>query len=136
MATDNAYPEPPTSGPFHTKGIGDLASLDTEGAETRQSALRYNQNKPQLSFILSAPAAMDELARVLEFGAQKYERDNWKKGMTKEVVADSALRHLSAMLNGEVLDPESGLRHSAHFLCNAMFLAEFDTRGDYDGEEN
>lgn len=104
-------------------------------AAEQATATRHNQGKPMLSFILSAPAAMDELARVLEFGAQKYERDNWKKGMTKEIVADSALRHLSAMLNGEVLDPESNLRHSAHFLCNAMFLAEFDARGDYRNEQ-
>lgn len=118
-------------------------------AEMRTEALRFNAGKPQMSYLLSAPIAMAGLVSVLEYGAEKYERDNWKRGMTKESILDSMLRHQTALANGQVFDtdpncPEcngeeqcrnhSGLRHSYHIMCNAMFLAEFDGRGDYDDE--
>jgi hypothetical protein len=32
-------------------------------------------------------------------------------------------RHINALLQGEDDDPESGLAHVGHILCNAMFLS-------------
>lgn len=96
-------------------------------------AQRHNANKLQLSYLLEAPHAMADLARVLEFGAKKYARGNWKKGRPPLDTIDSLLRHLMAYVNGEDCDPESGLPHTAHVLCNAMFLAEHShTRPDLD----
>lgn len=48
-------------------------------------------------------------------------RDNWKNGLDNTEILESAMRHLIAMLDGEELDPESGLPHSDHLLCNIMF---------------
>ncbi len=84
-------------------------------------ALRYNKNKPKLSLI--DLSKMEDCANVLEFGAKKYSRDNWKKGLPLSEILDSMLRHIAAIQKGEWLDPESGLPHIGHIQCNALFLA-------------
>lgn len=66
------------------------------------------------------------MVKVLEFGSIKYLPDNWKKGMPREQILNSAMRHLTAMLDGEEIDSESGLPHSAHVACNMMFLSFFE----------
>lgn len=92
---------------------------------------RHNDGKPQLSYILEFANAIKSAAAVFVFGAIKYARGNWKKGMPREEVIDSLLRHLTAYQNGELNDPESGLPHVGHIMANALFLAEFEQRGDY-----
>lgn len=66
------------------------------------------------------------MVKVLEFGAIKYLPDNWKKGMPREQILNSAMRHLTAMLDGEEVDSESGLPHVGHLMCNATFLSFFE----------
>ena len=85
---------------------------------------RYNDGKEQLSMILEARNALYGCAKVLEFGKAKYDRGNWRNGLNHTETCDSLLRHLSAYLSGEDLDPESELPHVDHVLCNALFLAE------------
>lgn len=55
----------------------------------------------------------------------KYEPENWKK-VGKVHYLRSMESHVQAMKRGEVLDPESGLPHSAHAACNMMFHHYFD----------
>lgn len=86
-------------------------------------ALRYNEGKPKLSYVLSAKHALEGAAAVMEVGAKKYERDNWKKPFPKEVLVDSLLRHLVDFMDGVDLDSETGLPHVDHILCNAIFLS-------------
>lgn len=91
--------------------------------DTMKKSLRYNEGKPKLSFVLSAKPALEGAARVLEKGADKYERDNWKEHTELDVPIDSLLRHLAAFCDGEALDAETGLPHVDHILCNALFLS-------------
>jgi hypothetical protein len=85
-----------------------------------ERALRYNEGKPKLSYI--SLKCFEPCARVLEYGAQKYARDNWQKGADITLLLDSLLRHIAALQAGEVLDKESGLSHIGHIQANAMLL--------------
>lgn len=98
-----------------------------------KKCLRYNEGKPKLSYCLLGAASIIGEAKVWELGEGKYERANWLKCAPYTEVADSLLRHLTAFLNGEDLDAESGLPHADHVLTNARMLSQsFHTRKDLD----
>lgn len=81
----------------------------------------------KLEYGLLPPLALEETVKVLTFGAQKYERDNWKKVPdSKRRYFDAMERHIWAWKKGEQLDPESGIHHLAHAMCCLMFLYEHD----------
>jgi hypothetical protein len=68
--------------------------------------------------------AKKEIAKVLEFGANKYGRDNWRNCTDNYRYLDATLRHLDAFIDGEDLDSESNLNHLAHAAANLMILIE------------
>lgn len=82
---------------------------------------RFNDGKRQWTLIDFD--ALEDMVKVLEFGAQKYSAHNWKKGLKITGIVESLMRHLLAFTSGEDLDQESQLPHTAHILCNAMFLS-------------
>jgi len=67
-----------------------------------------------------------ECAQVFEYGRRKYAAWNWAKGMPWSAVISSAARHLLAMIDGEVLDAESGLPHRGHVFCNIVMLLAYE----------
>lgn len=87
------------------------------------NGLRYDAGK--IRFDLIPPNAYKELGKILTYGSQKYAPRNWEKGMEWSKVIASLKRHLLAFELGEDRDPESGLLHIAHVMCNAAFLAEY-----------
>ena len=81
----------------------------------------------KLEFGLLPPLAVEEVVRVLTFGAKKYERGNWQKvPESKRRYFDAMERHIWAWKKGEKLDTESGIHHLAHAMCCLMFLYEHD----------
>lgn len=81
----------------------------------------------KLEYGLLPPLALEEVVKVLTFGAQKYERDNWQKvSDAKRRYFDALQRHIWAWKQGEQIDPESGIHHLAHAMCCLMFLFEHD----------
>lgn len=94
-------------------------------------AKRYNKGKARWSLVDFE--ALSGLVEVLEFGANKYGENNWRKGLKTCSIVDSTLRHLYSYLLGEDLDKESSLRHIDHALANLMMLSRMDkSRKDLD----
>lgn len=69
------------------------------------------------------------VAKVLAFGASKYQPRGWEAGITYSRVFAAAIRHADAHAAGDLLDAETGLPHESHFWCNVMFLVVFAQRG-------
>lgn len=63
------------------------------------------------------------------FGTEKYVKNGWRNGMEWSRLVDATLRHLTAWMEGEEVDPESGVSHLYHAACNLMFLSEYQERG-------
>lgn len=101
------------------------ASTNTSVPVTKQSSagLKYDAGKPSMSLI--DREALIQLANVLDYGARKYSAHNWRKGIQWSRTIDAAIRHLVAFNDGEDMDPETGLNHIAHAMCNCMFLLNF-----------
>ncbi len=91
------------------------------------SANKNDHDKPRLDLL--SRTALEELGRVLGHGADKYGDNNWRKGMKWSRLYAASLRHLLASMDGETLDPETGLAHTAHVMANMMFLVEYQKRG-------
>lgn len=117
--------------------IGELKDFTTREQtlqeHKKQLADRFNEGKIQWSLVDFK--SLEPMVRVLEYGAKKYSKDQWKLGLPTLEVCESLLRHTFAFMNGEDNDSESLLSHIGHIQCNAMFLAyilrekkELDTR--------
>jgi len=89
----------------------------------KEQADRYNEGK--LHWGLVDFASLQEMVKVLEYGANKYSRDNWKKGLGRTEVLESTMRHLTAMFAGEEIDEESSLPHVGHVMCNMLFYSYY-----------
>ena len=99
----------------------------TEGKAPQPLAMRFNEGKPKLSYLLDFPHAMQYHANQSEAGAKKYALLNWRKGLPRRAIIDSLLRHLTAYAAGEEIDAD-GLPHLGGIVWNAMVLAEMHHR--------
>jgi hypothetical protein len=90
----------------------------------RQGA-KYDKDKPL--FDLLPPVGIAHVAHVLTYGAKKYAPENWRKVVGwRWRYLGAALRHLFAYMNGDRVDPESGMLHLAHAACCLLFMIELD----------
>lgn len=95
------------------------------------TGVKYDQDKPPLDLL--DPLALEGLAAVLAFGANKYAAHNWRGGLAYSRLIAALFRHLFAVLRGQDLDEESGLPHIDHVGCCWMFLSNMmKTRPDLD----
>ena len=73
--------------------------------------------------------AIDEMAKVLTFGAKKHSANSWQDLENGEERYRAALlRHVFAIQRGELYDEESGLLHAAHAETCAAFLIELQMK--------
>ena len=66
------------------------------------------------------PEFITEIGYVLEYGANKYGENNWRKGFKWMRIYASTLRHLFAWAMDEDTDEESGFTHLSHAAANII----------------
>lgn len=100
---------------------------DPTGKSPNESGAKLDSGKirPRL-IICDMATALQEVAKVGTFGAQKYSEGGWKSVPEAEKrYTDAMLRHILAEAAGEVVDGDSGILHAAHIAWNALALLEF-----------
>jgi hypothetical protein len=108
--------------PAQQKHLDQQREKVLEDQKKSTTAIRYDSGKADWS--LMPWEAVEEINKVLEFGAKKYAKHNWQQGegFSYTRVLNSLLRHVFSYMRGEDLDPESGLSHMAHAGCNVLFI--------------
>lgn len=92
---------------------------------------KADSSKPRWSLLPEDTIA--DVIDVLEFGAKKYQVDNWQHVPDARTrYYDATMRHIEAWWRGEKNDVESGLHHLSHAVCCLLFLMWFDSKVDYD----
>lgn len=81
---------------------------------------KFDQGKPKLHLLVKE--ALDGAAYAFMMGEEKYGKWNYREGIEYTKICDSLMRHTLAFLNGEDLDPESGLPHTFHINANAHII--------------
>jgi len=90
-------------------------------AEAPELGRKFDAGK--LDYTLVPFEGLEEIIKVLMFGAQKYDRHNWKHvDNAPQRYTAAAFRHLAAHTRGEMTDHETGLSHLAHAGCCVLFL--------------
>ena len=103
-------------------------SVDATGGAMNAEGNRMNVGKPP--WHLLPWDAVEEVVRVIDFGAKKYNPRGWEeKPLSWVETCASMTRHTVRFLFGEDRDPETGLHHMAHAACNALFLVAYSLRG-------
>ena len=78
----------------------------------QDQTLKKDKNKPPIHLL--DRDFLEGTAQVMAFGAEKYRRFGWKDGVAHTRLLDAAMRHIIAIIDGEDIDPESGLPHRHH----------------------
>lgn len=116
-----AYNGHPYDSPCWRCNFGDMWKAKEETTKFSAPTMGIKHDNEKIDWTLLPFKELEEVVQVLEFGAKKYSRDNWK---TVEVdrYKKALMRHTIAYTSGEITDPESGKSHLAHVICNALFI--------------
>jgi len=94
---------------------------------------KYDGDKPKLHLL--PPKSMLEIGKVLTYGAEKYDAENWRKVPDlQNRYTSAALRHIFAHIEGEENDEETDLSHLAHAMCCLLFKLEDELIGKSEKE--
>lgn len=104
----------------------------TQPKEDRGGGLKDDSGKEQPRLLhQGCPLALAEVVKTLTFGARKYAPNSWQ--LVEDAAnryQDASYRHDSKRCQGELIDPETNVRHRAHHIINELFLLELELRGE------
>ena len=97
-----------------------------DGTPVKTDFVKHDTGKAPLSLLAQFGYELSQVAHILDYGAKKYDKDNWKKCDDVSRYYDAALRHMLAYAGGEYSDPESDYPHAAHVITNMLFAMYLD----------
>lgn len=103
-----------------SKEIAERDDLVCKAVKPSQSNKADSGKSNPLLIEVDLAKALAVINRVLDYGAEKYERAGWKK-VEPERYNAAARRHRRDRDVGQMFDAESGLAHLAHEACNNLF---------------
>lgn len=99
--------------------------IDPNGLKNSDLGAKADAGKAPLEMLSQFASPLEEVAKLLQFGAEKYTRGGWK------YVVDGKERYTSAMLRhlfreeDELVDPETNLYHATAVAWNALARLHF-----------
>ena len=94
--------------------------------DTKAEGIKHDQQK--IRWDLVPFDAVNEIAKVLTFGAEKYAARNWEKGMDWSRAFGALQRHLTRWFHGQDKDKETRITHLANAGCCLFFLLAWELR--------
>ena len=85
--------------------------------------IKCEEGKPMLHLVPTLWTRV--LARIFEYGLEKYYRESWKKFTLEKANEDlipAAMRHIDAYRDGEYLDPETNQPHLGQAAWNCLIV--------------
>lgn len=117
----------PVPVPIDLNEVSDMAGEVTRQTGNPKDAI--GDTKPDLSLI--PPAFNLLVSQAMMDGAKKYGPYNWRDNPVRaRVYIAAALRHMSQYLDGEDIDPTSGVYHLGHAGACLAILADALTVGN------
>ncbi len=92
--------------------------------EFDRPAIKHDRDK--VKWGLMPFEALEEVAKVMTYGAAKYSTNNWRGGMGYLRLVSAALRHIVAWVGGQDEDEETGVSPLAHACCCLLFLITYE----------
>ena len=94
---------------------------------------KIGRKKPSLSVCPTRPIM--DMAAVMRHGAAKYGPFNWRtERISHTVYTNAAIRHIFALMDGEDIDPDSGLPHEAHIMAGMSIMLDGKQTGNIDDD--
>tara|TARA_R110001606_G_scaffold130742_1_gene266300 strand:+ start:395 stop:715 length:321 start_codon:yes stop_codon:yes gene_type:complete len=103
-----------------------MSEKDPHNIDQHQPGAKLDEGKNRLGLVFGGFAnALLGVGKVGTYGSLKYTDNGWCEVPDAiERYTDALLRHQMALLAGETIDSDSGLRHVDQVSWNALAIAE------------
>jgi hypothetical protein len=97
-----------------------------DSVSTSEGGIKFDGDKVRWDLV--PWDAMEEIVKVLTYGANKYADRNWEKGMEYGRLIRATIGHVTDWAMRRDVDSETGLSHLAHAGCCILFLLAYVLR--------
>lgn len=116
------------------RALAKSPETDPHGIDQHAPGAKLDAGKQLTGVLLDFSRALDKVAHIGTYGANKYSRGGWQSVPDGEArYLDAMMRHLLKFGRGEEYDPEHGAEHMAAVIWNACAYLELKLRSEEAG---